>query len=316
MSDNQEKKWADMTIQGREPQAVPPEEPKNKGLWAAFAVLFLTLIGAATYGYLALDKENIQLGQIPEVAESVKLVGGRMAAAEARLREMSFDWQALQQSFAELDKKVDSRTRATRKYAEKVTAQLESRLQNRMDERAAGLEARVRELQSEQQTDRARLAELRHELSGVQSELSAVRHQAGQDFDGLSQRVAANEQQLTELDQDLDTERVDFEVVKKRQHELAPDISFQVTKTDVRYQQFSGWIRYAPEGRTLWVRDQGVQQPVTFYTRQGDQMYELVVTRVTKDSAVGYMLLPVSPGSEPQHAQTQTPANLRAPRGF
>jgi len=316
MSDNHEKKWADMTLQGREPQAAQLEEPKTKGLWVAFAILLIALIGVATYGFLVLDKENIQLSQVPEVAESVKLVGGRMAAAEARLREMSFDWQALQQSFTELDKKVNSRTSSTRKYAEKLTAQLELRVQNRMDERAAGLEARIRELQSEQQTDRAQLAQLRNELAGIQSGITAVRHRSGQDFDGLSQRVAANEQQLIELNQDLEPERVDFEVVKKRQHELAPEISLEVTKTDVRYQRFSGWISYAPEGRTLWVRDQGVQQPVTFYTTRGDEMYELVVTRVTKDSAVGYLLLPMAEGSEARHAQLTGQTSLRAPRGF
>jgi predicted nucleic acid-binding Zn-ribbon protein len=316
MSDNHEKKWADMPLQGREPQAVLPEEPKNRGLWAAFAVLLLALIGVATYGYLALDKENIQLSQVPEVTESVKLVSGRMAAAEARLREMSFDWQALQQSFADLDKKVNSRTAATRKYAEKLNAQLESRLRNRMDDRATALEARIRELQSQQQTDRARLAQLRNELAGVQSELAAVRHQAGQNFDGLSQRVAANEQQLTELDQDLDAERVDFEVVKKRQHELAPEISLEITKTDVPYQRFSGWIRYAPDGRTLWVRDQGVQQPVTFYTRQGDEMYELVVTRVAKDSAVGYLLLPMADGSDLRQSKLTDQNRPGVSRGF
>jgi hypothetical protein len=315
MSDNHEKKWADMTIRDREPQAVPPEEPKNKGLWAAFAFLLVALVGTATYGFLVLDKENIQLSQVPEVAESVKLVGGRMAAAEARLREMSFNWQALQQSFEELDKKVNTRTSATRKYAEKLTAQLESRVQNRMDERAAVFEAHIRELQSQQQTDRARLAELHNQLAGVQSELAAARNQAGQDFRGLNRRVAANEQQINEMNEELEPERVDFEVVKKRQHELAPEITLKVTDTDVRYQRFSGYISYLPEGRTLWVRDQGVQQPVTFYTQQGDAMYELVVTRVTKDSAVGYMLLPMGESSQTSHARLQGESGVQGRPG-
>ena len=316
MSDNHEKKWADMTLRGGEPQAAQPEEPKTKGLWAAFAILLLALVGAATYGYLALDKDNIQLSQIPEVAESVNLVGGRMAAAEARLREMSFDWQALQQSFAELDKKVSSRTSATRKYAEKLTAQLESRVQNRVDERAAGLEARIRELQSEQQTDRARLAALRNELTGIQSELTTARQQAGEHFQGLSERVVANEQEIRGINEDLGAERVDFEVVKKRMHELASEIYLQVTDTNVRYQRFSGYISYAPEGRTLWVRDQGVQQPVTFYNQRGDEMYELVVNRVTKDSAIGYLLLPMAEGSDTHKSELTGLTSLRTPESF
>ena len=316
MSDNHDKKWADITLHGREAQPVPPEEPRSKGLWAAFAILLLALIGAGTYGYLALDKQNIQLSQVPEVAESVKLVGGRMAAAEARLREMSFDWQALQQSFAELDKEVKSRTSATRKYAEKLTAQSESRLQDRMDERAATLEARIRELQSEQQTDRAHLAELHNQLAGVQSELAAARNQGGQDFRDLSRRVAANEQQLIEMNEDLEPDRVDFEVVRSRQHELAPEITLKLTNTNVRYQRFSGYISYIPEGRTLWVRNQGVQQPVTFYNQNGDAMYELVVNRVTKNSAIGYMLLPIKESPGTSHARVQRENGIQGRPGF
>lgn len=309
MSDNHEKGIGSIPLHRKEPEIVQPGPSSNRGLWAAFAILLLALIGVSAYGYVSLQKENIQLSQIPEVMQSVSLVGGRLAAAEARLREMSVDWRGMQAAFAELDKKVSSRIARTRKYAEQLTAQSESRVQTRMDDRASGLEARIRQLQSEQQVDRTRLAQLREELAGVQAEVAAVRHQADQDVSGLSERVATNEREIMGLNEELETERVDFEVVKKRLHELAPEISLKVTNTDVRYQRFSGWIRYAPEGRTLWVRDQGVQQPVTFYNKPGDAMYELVVTRVTKDSAVGYLLLPATEGAEPSHAHLTGPTS-------
>jgi chaperonin cofactor prefoldin len=301
MSTNHDKKWADITFHHRQSDVVQPEETSNKGLWAAFAILLIALIGVATYGYVSLEKENIRLRQIPDVKESVRLVSERMAAAESRLREMTADWQSLEESLAKLDRKVNSRFGRTRKYAEQLTARVESRVQTRMDERAASLEARIRQLRSDREADRTRLAQLREELAHVQAEVAAVRHQTGQDVTGLTQRVAANERDIMGLNEDLEAARVDFEVVTKRLHELAPEISLKVTGTDVRYQRFSGWIRYAPEGRTFWVRNQGVQQPVTFYSKRGDEMYELVVTRVTKDSAVGYLLLPMGEGSE--HSQ-------------
>ena len=47
-----------------------------------------------------------------------------------------------------------------------------------------------------------------------------------------------------------------------------------------------------PDGRILWIRGQGIQQPVRFYSHKDERPYELVFTRVSKDSAVGYLLMP------------------------
>ena len=46
------------------------------------------------------------------------------------------------------------------------------------------------------------------------------------------------------------------------------------------------------DGRILWIRGQGIQQPVRFYSHQDERPYEVVFTRVSKDSAVGYVLMP------------------------
>ncbi len=302
MSIYQDKKWADITLNRRDSEAARSEEPNTKGLWVAFAVLLIALVGASVYGYVSLQKQNIQLSQIPDVMASVSLMSGRMAAAEASLREMKTNWQGVQEAFAELDRKVNSRVGSARKYSEKLTAQMESRVQTRMDARATALEARIRQLQSEQQADRTHLAQLGDEVASVQAEIASVRNQTGREVNRLNRQVAATDRELMQLNEDLAADRVDFEVVKRRVHELSPGISLKVTGTDVRYQRFSGWVSYVPDGRTLWVRNQGVQQPFTFYDKQGDEMYELVVTRVNKDSAVGYLLLPTAGGSETSRA--------------
>jgi hypothetical protein len=66
----------------------------------------------------------------------------------------------------------------------------------------------------------------------------------------------------------------------------------KVTDTDVRHQQFSGWVQLLPESRFLWVNEHGIHQPVAFYRQRDNQPFDLVVTRVTGDSIVGYLLKP------------------------
>jgi hypothetical protein len=70
----------------------------------------------------------------------------------------------------------------------------------------------------------------------------------------------------------------------------------QVNRTNVGYQRFEGWVFLMPDRRTIWVHDQGVQRPVEFYSREDRRPRELVITRVTKYSVVGYLLLPESKG--------------------
>ena len=68
------------------------------------------------------------------------------------------------------------------------------------------------------------------------------------------------------------------------------------TSTDVRYRRVSGWIWLMPDRRTIWLHDQGAQEPVVFYTYPDGKRRELVITNVTQDSASGYLLLPEESG--------------------
>ena len=50
------------------------------------------------------------------------------------------------------------------------------------------------------------------------------------------------------------------------------------------------WV--LPDRRTIWLRQQGAQEPVDFYGYTDGKKRELVITSVTKGSVAGYLLLP------------------------
>ena len=54
----------------------------------------------------------------------------------------------------------------------------------------------------------------------------------------------------------------------------------------------NGYIWLMPDRRTLWVRSQGLQKPLVFYSQTDERPRELIVTRVTKNSIIGYVLVP------------------------
>ena len=90
----------------------------------------------------------------------------------------------------------------------------------------------------------------------------------------------------------LDQYRVDFEVSKDQTREVAPGITLTLSNLNVSYQRVEGRMHVIPDGRILWIRGQSIQQPLAFYTLKDDRHYELVLTRVSKDSAIGYVLMP------------------------
>jgi len=85
--------------------------------------------------------------------------------------------------------------------------------------------------------------------------------------------------------------RVDFEVARNHDTTVAPGISLQVNGTDVSYQKISGSV-LTPDHHTIWLRQLKVQEPVFLTSFEDGRTRELVFTHVSKNGAVGYVLVP------------------------
>lgn len=88
--------------------------------------------------------------------------------------------------------------------------------------------------------------------------------------------------------------RVDFEVSKNHGREVAPGINLGVSKTDVSYQRVSGSVWTSPDRHTTWLRQLKVQEPVFLTSFADGRTRELVITRVNKTGAIGYVLMPAN----------------------
>ena len=108
----------------------------------------------------------------------------------------------------------------------------------------------------------------------------------------LQQRVSQGENELATVTTALRRERVDFEITKNATRKIAPGVLARVSHTDIRQRRFSGWIVLVPEGRTLWIRDQSVQQLFIFYSGKERRPSEIVSTHLTREGTAGYLLLP------------------------
>ncbi len=181
----------------------------------------------------------------------------------------------------------------TRKYAESLTQQLHQQLSAELEARNSVLDARLRQVESEQTAQRSQLAQVQAELKQDITSVTSVQEETGSDLSGVHGQVATNARDLNLLSQRLDRERVDFELTKGQTKELVPGISVQISGTNPMYQRYRGSLWLLQDRRTLWLRDQSVHQPVRFFHKETGEPYELVVTDVTQKFVIGYLLVPV-----------------------
>jgi hypothetical protein len=178
------------------------------------------------------------------------------------------------------------------------------------------LQNRVTGVESIQRENSEEVGRLRNELAGVRQELASVReenirhaNQIGQieqadqstrnDVSGLHRRLSSNQTAVNALSYQIERKRIDFELKNGSTQQIVDDIYVTIKKTDVERQRVDGWVQIASDGRIVWLRGEGAQTPIDFSSRADARPYQLVFTRVQRDSTVGYVLVPITTSASP-----------------
>jgi anti-anti-sigma factor len=287
----------------------------DRVLWAFLLGILAILIGAGVYGYRAFGTYRGRLDMVPAIHSQLMAAGQRIDAAESALRDWGSQRDAWSGRLTRIEARLDGTVRTARKQVEEAIARAQQRMQADLDRRTATLQSRLDAVQSAQQSADARIASLTQELDQVKAANSREAGRLRQEFrdgksaadaelanlnrqvTGVSQRADQSDRDLAAVHRRVDRERLGFEVSAHRDIQLAPGINLNVTHTDVRHQRFDGQLRLTADSRTLRVRGQGTEQPLVFYSPSDDQPRQLVISRVTKSSVAGYLVLPREAGS-------------------
>jgi len=274
------------------------------GLWSVFAILALALGGLAWYGSRAEQGMNGRLANLPALEQSLQAVDERIGATEDKLEAQTNDWIGLGDRPSKVESRITSDFRLVRDYAREQANQVHRQVLAELDNRTEWIETHMTRMESTQESQRARIAQLQEEIARVRSEarselneqIAQVRRDTEREMDGLHARGAGTRSDLDAMVWRLDRRHVDFELSRNQSREVIPGISITLKDTNVPYQRVEeGWLHVVPDGRILWVRSQGIQQPMIFYTQQDSRPYELVFTRITRDGAFGYLVHPGGP---------------------
>ena len=273
----------------------------------AAIILVLAAVGVAWYTYPGVRQYANQIARVPGLEDSMKQAGEQLDGVKRELGAWPDQWKTLQERVAALDQSLKGDLRRARAESQGLMRSAQERLRAEFTERERLLEARLDKLQTKQESEETRTASLQEEITSLRTQLSELRRDvtvagqnANREVGDLQQRVSQGEDELATVATALQRERVDFEITKNATRKIAPGVLARVSHTDIRQRRFSGWIVLVPEGRTLWIRDQSVQQPFIFYSGKERRPSELVITHLTREGTAGYLLLPGGEGAREQ----------------
>ena len=272
-------------------------------------LLTLALAGIAWYAYPMLKRHDVTLSQIPasltDIQKDLFGLGERAKAADAKLDDWSSRQDELRSQLNKARGDLMARIDSAKKQASEASTALVERVRSEVATQMDSVKTQLARLETSREGDREQIARLQQELTQVRSQVQ----QQGQEIASVEGRVdknaASSEQEIAGVKAtqqrdrgDFDAyadkfavKRVDFEVTRNHSSQVAPGISLQVNGTDVSYQKVSGSI-LTPDRHTIWLRQLKVQEPVFLTSFADGRTRELVITRVNKTGAVGYVLVP------------------------
>ena len=276
-------------------------------------LVVLGLAGAAWYAYPIFKKHEAGMAQLPDMQKAVGALQDDLKAAGSK-----FDsWTADQQTFSDRTDRalrdLRGRVEAAKTEASEAASAMLDRVQGEFGAKIDKVQTQLADLVSARAADQERIASLERGLKEVreqgdrhEQDLAAVQRRVDEQ-ESLSQRQIADVTDLKQTEQkdrrDFDSlndklavERVDFEVTKNHQSDVAPGVTLAVTGIDLPHHSITGWVWLVADRRTIWLRNQATQQPVEFYSTADSKKRELVITHAANDSVAGYLLLPKAAG--------------------
>jgi len=223
---------------------------------------------------------------------------------------LTSDRRTLGDQIAHLKDEFAARVAVTRQRARESGEALYARMQSKIDLQVQSVRERLQHLESGAQKGDTQVATLQEELKQVKTEmerrvtylneeLAQVRWQLDENGNRSERAIAGlrdgeqrNRADVDAIANTLAVERVDFEVTKNHSRDVAPGISVGITGVDTAYRRVDGWLSMVPDRRTVWLKSQNLQEPVTFYGNKDGLKRELVITNVTPEGISGYLLLP------------------------
>src|ERR1700741_3127222 len=165
---------------------------------------------------------------------------------------------------------------------------------NAVDQKVTNLATSVKaELATKANTDDVN--KLNGDVTGVKSDLDATKNSIQMARSEMGTLIARNHDEIDQLRRMGQRDYFEFTVTRKSGAERVGSIMVELKDTNTKKNQYT--INVLADDNSFEKKDRSVNEPIFFYTGGSRAALELVVNKVTKNSASGYLSIPKAAGT-------------------
>src|SRR6266699_4291782 len=136
---------------------------------------------------------------------------------------------------------------------------------------------------------------LNGDVSGVKSDLDATKSSIQMARSEMGTLIARNLDEIDQLRHMGQRDYFEFTVQRKGGATKVGTIQVELRDTNLKKNQYT--INVLADDKSFEKKNRSVNEPIFFYTGGSRQALELVINKVTKSSAAGYLSVPKAPGA-------------------
>jgi hypothetical protein len=251
--------------------------------WVGLAVAVLAGVSLLSLGvgWSAIN----HAGNVQQSTDSLKQSNDALIQRLAKSEEVS------QQVQSDL-KVVTDKLNVTQ--ADLVAARKQGRTVSVLSQKLTGLETSVRsELATKASTDDVK--NLSGDVTGVKNDLADTKSNLQMARSEMGTLIARNHEEIDQLRRLGEREYVEFTIQRKSRPQKVGSIEVQLRAVNPRKNQFTIYV--LADDKNFEKKNRSVNEPIFFYTNGSRQALELVINKVTKSSASGYLSAPKAAGT-------------------
>jgi hypothetical protein len=260
--------------------------------WVGLAVAVLggvSLLGLGV-GLSALSHANsVQQTIDASVKQSTDALSQRLAKEDEINHELQSDLKVV------TDKLNLTQTQllAARKQTKATTVAVDKKLN--------GLESSVNsQLATKANTDDVN--KLNGDVNGVKTDLDATKNSIQMARSEMGTLIARNHDEIDQLRRMGQRDYFEFTVTRKAGAEKVGSIQVELKDTNTKKNQYT--INVLADDKSFEKKNRSVNEPIFFYTGGSHAALELVVNKVSKSAASGYLSVPKAAGATSASAST------------
>jgi hypothetical protein len=183
---------------------------------------------------------------------------------------------------------------------------VKARKQNRqssvaVDKKIAGLESSVNtQLAAKANADDVN--KLNTDVTGVKTDLDATKNNLQMARSEMGTLIARNHDEIDQLRRMGTRDYYEFTVTRKAGAQKVGGVQVELKATNQKKNQFT--INVLADDKTFEKKNRSVNEPIFFYTGGSRSALELVINKVTKSAASGYLSVPKAPGTNSASSST------------